>query len=120
MKYLKLLPILLLFACQDKGLSDYDKNLIQINLDLLLINSHHDFAIDSLREVSKFKEKHDKPIYPDKLKRDHLKSHMAVFANEWNKPYKLEKDRFITVESYVEYCKAYKYDPVDYLAVLNK
>ncbi len=44
---------------------------------------------------------------------------MAVFSSEWNKPYDIKKDRNITTDKYMDYCKAHNLDPETYYKFLD-
>jgi hypothetical protein len=40
-------------------------------------------------------------------------------ADSWSAPYDINKDRFLTLEKYLEYCKAHKYDPKEYAKFID-
>jgi hypothetical protein len=40
-------------------------------------------------------------------------------ADSWSAPYDIKKDRFLTLDKYLEYCKAHKYDPKEYAKFID-
>ncbi len=44
---------------------------------------------------------------------------MAPFKYDWNKPYDIKKDREITLQKYLDYCKANGYDPETYYKTIE-
>lgn len=92
-----------LFSCSN-SLSDSKKASIKLSIDLHNVNTSLKYKLDSIDEATNYKIR----LFKAKIKedKDYTETHMAVFANQWNDPYDIQKDRFLTVEKYLDYCKA--------------
>lgn len=118
MKYL--LVLLLLSACKnDKELSTSKKRLISLSLDLRNMSVHTTFFKDSLQELQYYKTILFNARLPKDSMQDYESVHMRVFSNQWNEPYDIKKDRFLTIDKYLDYCKAHRLDPETYYKFLD-
>jgi hypothetical protein len=115
-KFLIILVIISVYSC---GLSESDKENIRITINLHNIDVKHKFSMDSIQEATN-KKINLLGVIPENQWDDHVKIHMAVFKNEWNNPYKIERDYNLTLESYLSYCKTMGYDSKTYIDVLTK
>jgi hypothetical protein len=44
---------------------------------------------------------------------------MKLFYKGWNKPYKLEKDTGLSLQTYLDYCKNFGHDPKTYVKFMD-
>jgi len=109
MRILITIVLLTLLSCKS-GLTESEEKTINLSLTLHNQNARLKFALDSIEEVTKYRIEHiATKNHPDFDK--WLQSHMDVFENEWNSPYDIKKDRNLTMDKYLDYCKAYNHDP---------
>jgi hypothetical protein len=92
----KIIPLVMLMAwsCNspsDPALSENEKYNIQKSIDLHNITVQYQFKKDSIDGK----------------------------ADSWSAPYDIKKDRFLTLDKYLEYCKAHKYDPKEYAKFID-
>lgn len=115
MKYIFAFIIVLFFIVScSQGISESSKELIKTRIDIHNITVRLKFVKDSLNEDFRYYTK----IRSLGLSKDSIlefrKTHGNVFANEWNEPYSIANDRFLTLDKYLDYCKAHKLDPETY------
>jgi hypothetical protein len=88
----KILPLLMLIALScNQPLTENEKYSIQKSIDLHNITAQYQFKKDSIDGK----------------------------ADSWSVPYDIKKDRFLTLDKYLEYCKAHKYDPKEYAKFID-
>jgi hypothetical protein len=80
----------LLLACKSK-ITQNDEFIIQKSIDIHNTKARYRFTIDSIDGK----------------------------AESWSAPYDIKKDRFLTMDKYIEYCKAHGYDPKEYTKFLD-
>lgn len=105
-------------SCRSGGLSEETKGSIKLYIDMHNVKTGTKFSMDSIDEATRYKisiiqYKNDVDV------EDFTKTHMEVFANEWNKPYSIQKDRFLTMDRYLEYCKANNLDAETYYKFID-
>lgn len=100
------------------GLSKKEKDQIQFYINLHNSSTKLKFNLDSIKEASNIKMKYLDMKGTTELNQ-YIQSHMKVFANEWNKPYDIKRDRFLTLESYLKYCEAHNYKPKEYIKFID-
>ena len=105
-----------LYSC---GLSESDMAGIQLSIDIHNSDNRLQYRLDSIQEVSDYKISL-LGIIPENQWGKYIEPHMNVFENEWNSPYKIEKDYELTMESYLSYCETMGYDPKTFIHILNK
>lgn len=116
------IPVLLvilstvLYSC---GLSESEKANISVLIELHNINARLEYRLDS-NEVASDYQFSLIGVIPENEQDQYIQTHMAVFENEWNSPYKIEKDHKLTLESYLSYCETMGYDPKTFIDILNK
>lgn len=119
MKYVLIISLFLLVSCGNSAMSESKKEYIKTVLLIHNINTHIRFVEDSLREGEKFQTS----LIGLKFSKDSVeafsKVHGKVFANEWNDPYDIKKDQFLTFEKYIDYCKAHNLDEKSYFEFLD-
>jgi hypothetical protein len=106
MKYLLIIACFFVTSCQSKPNED------TFNTWLLIHNqkAHYNFFKDSLDQASAIEIEYIGN--PDKsLLHERLKSSGDVFKDKWNEPYDISKDYNLTMEKYLDYCKANGKDP---------
>jgi hypothetical protein len=109
---------ILVSSCGGNQISKKDRELLDFRVDIIRQTSSTNYNIDSLKELTNFRIEHIR-IQKDKRFNQFLQSHMDAFSRGYNDPYDIKKDRFLTLEKYLEYCKAHKYDPVKYIEFLD-
>lgn len=117
MKLILALFVFCLLSCKS-GLSDQDKKNLLFYIDLHNSSLKTKFSVDSINETTKVKIRYI-TLHDTATVNNYLRAHMAVFANEWNSPYNIQKDRFLTLQSYLDYCKAHNYEPTEYIKFID-
>jgi|LakMenE01Jun11ns_1017448.scaffolds.fasta_scaffold9245467_2 hypothetical protein len=102
------------------GLNESDKSYINHSLSIHNISQHLNFTRDSIDEATNYTIIELLGVVPKKDWDKFVNEHMAVYKNEWNKPYQIEKDYNLTLDEYLSYCKTMGYDPKTYVNLLNK
>ena len=101
------------------GLSDSEKESMNISITIHNNDAKLKFDLDSLQEVTNYKIKL-LGVIPKNEWDSRINSYMMSFRNHWNDPYKIERDYNLTLESYLTYCKTMGYDPKTYIDIINK
>lgn len=113
---MKYLIIPLLFISCNSGLSKKDKDHIQAMIDM-----HNTIAKGKYREHLINAETEATIKYLNyKLQDSLVKLSLNSASLGYNIPYDFRKDTAVTMESYLTYCKAYGYDPVEYSSRIDK
>lgn len=110
MKFILAITILFGFSSCN-SLSEKEKE----KISFYIINIHNsnvklNFVMDSINSDTELRIRHIKMKDRPELIQ-YLNSHGQVFENDWNKPYSISKDYKLTIEKYLEYCKANNKDP---------
>ncbi len=113
------MAVFLIAACNGGDLSKSKKDAIQFTLEIHNSNPELKFKLDSVTEGSNFEISLLKYHLSKDSSTSLIKRQMKIFANDWNTPYDIKKDRDITLDKYVDYCKDNKYDPETYYKVLD-
>lgn len=116
---MRLAPFLLfaLLSCKSSGPTPEQIDRYKFYIDLHNITTKSRFAQDSIEEDYRLRRQYIDLKDSPQLK-NYLKTHGEVFADQWNNPYDVRKDRFLTVEKYLDYCKAHGYDPDKWIEFL--
>jgi Mg2+ and Co2+ transporter CorA len=113
---LSLTLLFLIFSCASH-LTEEDKTQLSKKIESRNTLLRLKFVADSSAEVIKIvKENYPKPEHAIK---DYLKSHMDSFSTNWNNPYAIKKDRNLTLDKYLNYCRENKTDPKDYINYMD-
>lgn len=107
---------LVLYSC---GLSKSDEENIRFLIGMHNNDIRLQYALDSIEAASDYKISLIRVI-PENEQDQYIQTHMTVFENEWNSPYKIEKDYNLTLESYLSYCETMGYDPKTFIDILTK
>ena len=107
---------LVLYSC---GLSESEKANIKFSIDLHNNDNYFQYRSDSREVASNYKISLI-GLIPENEQDQYIQTHMEVFENEWNSPYKIEKDYNLTLESYLSYCETMGYDPKTFIDILTK
>ena len=116
------IPVLLVIlstVLNSCGISESDKASISVSIELHNIDTRLQYGLDSIEAASDYKISLI-GVIPENEQDQYIQTHMAVFENEWNSPYKIEKDHKLTLESYLSYCETMGYDPKTFIDILNK
>lgn len=105
------------FACKQSGLSKEKKNSINLYIRIHNAKVQTDFSLDSIEETTAIKIRY--VSLPKDRVNDYIVSHMGVFEDQWNQPYDIRKDKNLTLEKYLDYCKANNKDPETYYKYLD-
>jgi hypothetical protein len=115
-KIFYVLTFTLIISCNSKK-SDLNKQEAEtfIKIHNLIVSGR--FSQDSIKEATNVEIQHIgiRKSLVDSV----IKTHMVVYSNEWNDPYDIKKDRFLTYEKYLEYCKAHNLDATTYYKFIN-
>lgn len=95
-------------ACKDE-MSPSERSNIELMISLHNTKAYMQFIKDSMSEMGKVKVNYIQ-LKNTKELNEYLESHGAVFKNQWNSPYKIERDFDLTYDKYIEFCKANKKD----------
>jgi hypothetical protein len=115
-----LIGMLVFSACSEKP--DYTP--VEQKLSLVRDQAQKQYYLDSLESLLKLKDNleitnnYTKEYTPDSIK-NILKIQGEVFAREYNKEYDIKKDRAVTLQTYLDYCKAHNHDPLTYYKFMN-
>ena len=113
MKNCLVLLTMMLLSCKNEDLSPQEKQILQTRITRHNIATETKFAQDSINELQLHRTKYKKN-YADGFQQ-YLKAHMEYFSDNWNKPYDIKKDRDLNLETYLNYCRAHKYSPMEYI-----
>jgi hypothetical protein len=104
------------------GLTDSEKESIKFSINLHNMNQHLKFSLDSIQEATNYEISELVGVIqiPKKERYRFIGAHMAVWCDEWNDPYRIERDYNLTLDSYLLYCKTMGYDPKTYINIINK
>jgi len=117
MKNCLLLLSVILSSCKNEDLSPEEKQILQTHITRHNIATEARFVQDSIHELQEHRAK-----YQLKYKTgfsEFLKDHMILFSNNWNRPYNINKDRTLTLDSYLDYCGVHKYNPKEQIKNIN-
>jgi len=112
-----LLLNLILLSCKNEGLSNEEKQVLKFQITRHNIATEATFVQDSIHELQKQRAKYRQKYLTGFG--EYLKDHMIFFSNNWNRPYNIKKDRTLTLESYLDYCRVHKYNPKQYIKNIN-
>ena len=107
------------FACRSE-LSTKEKEIIQTAIQSHNLQAQQKFSADSIEEIAKLKKSYvifglkDTQLLHDKIKTTSL-----IFSRNYNIPYDLQKDRFLTLKKYLDYCKANYYNPMEHARYMD-
>lgn len=113
--FIACLTIFTLTSC----LTQNEKELITAQVQFVSDRAQMNFTMDSIQEATNFKIRIHR-IFPESEWDYQTSIHMGGWRHQWNQPYKIEKDRNLTFESYMSYCEAMNLDPKDYIQVLSR
>lgn len=114
MKYL-LIVLVIITSCSKPDYTEIEKRLAEKRESAYKV-----FYLDSLRAMVELKENleisnnYDRQYSQDSLLKI-VEEQGAIYAREYNKPYKLSKDRNLNLQTYLDYCKNYNKDPMTYI-----
>lgn len=112
MKILTLVLFLTVLCGCQSGLSSKEKHELEVMINLHRINANTIFVQDSIRKATALQIEHFG--LPQEQLDTMLALTMKVFSNEWNSPYDIKRDRFLTLDKYLEYCKSNNLDAKTY------
>jgi len=113
MKNCLVLLAMTLLSCKNNELSPEEQQILQTHITQHNINTEAKFVQDSINELQQHRVKYQKK-YADGFPQ-YLKAHMEYFSDNWNKPYEVKKDRNLNLETYLNYCRAHNYSPMEYI-----
>jgi len=97
--------------------SSEERKMLQTYITTHNITTQSRFDQDSINELQqerrKYKKKNENGF------QESLDAHMKFFSNKWNMAYDIKRDRNLTLESYLEYCKAHNFKPREYIKYIN-
>lgn len=97
-----LLSVTILLSC---GLSKSKKEHIRTMILLHNSKAYYKFSVDSLKEMERESIRYIK-IHKTEEFKEYLRAHGITFKNQWNQPYEISKDYNLSLDKYIEYCKA--------------
>jgi hypothetical protein len=115
-KFITLLCFITAISCNSKK-SDTNKAEVQASIQIHNLIVKGRFQQDSLKEKTSVEIQHIgiRKSLVDSV----IQTHMTVYSNEWNEPYDIKRDRFLTFEKYMEYCKAHNVDAKTFYKFLD-
>lgn len=96
-----------LFSC---GLSKSEKRKIELMITLHNMKVHNKFVTDSLKEDVRIQIENIRLKGMKELE-DYRITNGRSFKRKWNEPYDITKDFELTMNKYLDYCKANTKDP---------
>ena len=122
MKNLLIPALLLLFSCNakesEKGeLTEQQKTELKQSIEMHNVAAQKKFMSDSVQKAQHYRIGYV-GLAEDTVEK-YLKLQMVDYYKDWNKPYDIQKDRNLTLESYLEYCKTHNYLPAEYIKNLK-
>lgn len=117
MKYI-LLGLFFSITIQSCGLSSSDKKQIEFNIKMHNDRALLNYRIDSIREISRLQSEAILTKRP--LTTEYRDLNMSLFNSKYNKPYDIKKDRFLTLDSYLQYCRANGFDEKEYIKIMDR
>lgn len=106
---MKAFPILLLsiFVLSSCGMSKDDKDTLEANI--LIHNTKASYQFISARNDEELRL--NMKYFGKKEKQTMINLDLAAWESEWFRFYDIKKDTALTMEKYLEYCKANGFDP---------
>lgn len=118
MKYLVLILCLSsLWACSGE-LSQKEREELAHYINLHNSEAKTQMDIALIKEETEYKIRHMDQSKEEWFSQK-LRSHLNLFAMNYNQPYDIRKDTALTVEKYLQYCKAHNYAPKEYIQFLK-
>lgn len=114
--YITILSVLV-FSCHS-GVSAKKKAEIEFAIKFHSTNINSVFVQDSIMAETDYRIRNIRRIPKDSIDK-YAKTEMKVYSNNWNKPYDIKKDRQLTFDKYMDYCKANNLDPDTYYKFLE-
>jgi len=107
------LAIIFLSCKGEDQLTKEEEQSLQLQIQGHNIDAEEKFRLDSVREITNIELQYV-GLPKDKVQ-EYIDAHMKVFTTKWNTPYNIKKDRRLTLEEYLKYCKVNNYKPVEYI-----